>query len=204
MTKEENIATLNEHLDHWKRLLSEKICDQDEGEKTIDALHNAIKVLEQEPFEELDFVQPHKKVSVNLEVRKMREATQEEREGVEMYIDSIADIVPSKWIAEDTCEDCISRQEAIDLADELKDDLPDDDRLSDMVMSHNEGILEYQTKLSLLSPVTPAEKMGRWIYDRTRDRDGECKYECSECGMGSDVDYAYCMRCGCKMQEVEG
>ena len=54
-----------------------------------------------------------------------------------------------------TCEDCISRQAAIDLADELKDDLPDDDRLSDMVMSHNEGILEYQTKLSLLPSVTP-------------------------------------------------
>ena len=49
MTKEENISTLNEHLDHWKRLLSEKICDQSEGEKTIDALQNAIKALEQEP-----------------------------------------------------------------------------------------------------------------------------------------------------------
>ena len=49
MTKEDNIATLNEHLTHWKRLLSEKICDQDEGEKTIDALQNAIKALEQEP-----------------------------------------------------------------------------------------------------------------------------------------------------------
>lgn len=49
MTNEENIATLNEHLEHWKRLLSEKICDQSEGEKTIDALQNAIKALEQEP-----------------------------------------------------------------------------------------------------------------------------------------------------------
>ena len=49
MTRQENILTLNEHLDHWKRLLSEKICDQDEGEKTIDALQNAIKALEQEP-----------------------------------------------------------------------------------------------------------------------------------------------------------
>ena len=48
MTREENIATLNEHLDHWKRLLSEKICDQSEGEKTIDALQNAIKALEQQ------------------------------------------------------------------------------------------------------------------------------------------------------------
>lgn len=49
MTKEENISTLNEHLEHWKRLLSEKICDQSEGEKTIDALQNSIKALEQEP-----------------------------------------------------------------------------------------------------------------------------------------------------------
>jgi hypothetical protein len=31
--EKEAIATLNEHLDHWKRLLSEKICDQSEGEK---------------------------------------------------------------------------------------------------------------------------------------------------------------------------
>ena len=46
-------------------------------------------------------------------------------------------------------------------------------------------------------------KTGHWIYDRTRDWDGECKYECSECGMGSDVDYAYCMRCGAKMVESQ-
>ena len=52
MTKEENIATLNEHLEHWKRLLSEKICDQSEGEKTIDALQNAIKALEQQPCDD--------------------------------------------------------------------------------------------------------------------------------------------------------
>lgn len=50
--EKEAIATLNEHLDHWKRLLSEKICDQDEGEKTIDALQNAIKALEQETCED--------------------------------------------------------------------------------------------------------------------------------------------------------
>lgn len=52
MTRQENILTLNEHLDHWKRLLSEKICDQNEGEKTIDALQNAIKALEQDPCED--------------------------------------------------------------------------------------------------------------------------------------------------------
>ena len=48
--------------------------------------------------------------------------------------------------------DLISRQAAIALADTLKDDAPDDERIADAVMAHNEGILEYQTKLSLLPP----------------------------------------------------
>ena len=54
-----------------------------------------------------------------------------------------------------------------------------------------------------LPSVIPQPKTGHWIYDRTRDWDGECKYECSECGMGSDVDYDYCMRCGTKMIEEQ-
>lgn len=45
--REKAIATLTEHLDHWKRLLSEGICTKDEGERTIYALIMAIKALEQ-------------------------------------------------------------------------------------------------------------------------------------------------------------
>lgn len=56
---------------------------------------------------------------------------------------------------EQTCGDTISRQAAILLADELKQDVPDDERLADMVMAHNEGILDYQSKLSLLPSVNP-------------------------------------------------
>ena len=52
-------------------------------------------------------------------------------------------------------------------------------------------------------PFVSTEKIGRWIYDRRRDWDGECKYECSECGMGSDVNFPYCMRCGTKMEVEE-
>lgn len=51
--------------------------------------------------------------------------------------------------------DLISRQAAIALADTLKDDVPDDERIADAVMAHNEGILEYQTKLSLLPSAQP-------------------------------------------------
>lgn len=41
---------------------------------------------------------------------------------------------------------------------------------------------------------------GRWIYHPDWQADGECGYECSECGMGSDVDYPYCMLCGARME----
>ena len=57
-------------------------------------------------------------------------------------------------------DDLISRQAAIALADSLKDDLPDDERIADAVMARNEGILEYQTKLSLLPSAQPEQ---RWI-----------------------------------------
>jgi len=41
--REQAIATLAEHLNHWKRLLSEGVCTKDEGERTIKALTFAIE-----------------------------------------------------------------------------------------------------------------------------------------------------------------
>lgn len=41
--REQAITTLTEHLDHWKRLLSEGVCTKDEGERTINALNFAIE-----------------------------------------------------------------------------------------------------------------------------------------------------------------
>jgi len=52
MTREEASKELNIHLVHWKRLLFDKICPQDEGERTINALNMAIKALEQDPCED--------------------------------------------------------------------------------------------------------------------------------------------------------
>ena len=69
-----------------------------------------------------------------------------------------------------TCGDAISRQSAIFLASDLKQDLPDDERIADMVMAHNEGILEYQTQLSLLPPVSPQQRTGRWIDAEVLDK----------------------------------
>lgn len=44
---------------------------------------------------------------------------------------------------------------------------------------------------------------GRWIYHPDWQADGECGYECSECGRGVEVDYAYCPNCGAKMNEED-
>ena len=83
----------------------------------------------------------------------------------------------------------ISEQKVLKIIDNLKANFTCYDFVTlDEVTSH-------------IKAVPSAEpKTGYWIYDRTRDWDGECKYECSECGMGSDIDYAYCMRCGTKME----
>ena len=56
------IATLTEHLDHWKRLLSEGICTKDEGEKTINALEFAIESIKVDlaydlAYEKVDFIE---------------------------------------------------------------------------------------------------------------------------------------------------
>lgn len=42
---------------------------------------------------------------------------------------------------------------------------------------------------------------GEWIYHAEWEVDGECPYECSKCGIGSDVDYDFCPGCGLPMTE---
>ena len=100
-----------------------------------------------------------------------------------------------------TCGDAISRQSAIFLASDLKQDLPDDERIADMVMAHNEGILEYQTQLSLLPSVTPQQKMGRWIKQNYG-----WNWQCSECRFVTPPSakeiFTFCPKCGAK-QEVD-
>ena len=60
--REKAIATLTEHLDHWKRLLSEGICCEVEGKQTIDALTFAIDSIKVDraydlAYEKVDFIE---------------------------------------------------------------------------------------------------------------------------------------------------
>lgn len=43
----------------------------------------------------------------------------------------------------------------------------------------------------------------RWIYHPYYEHCGECAYECPICGMGSDCDYNFCMRCGTKLARAK-
>ena len=47
-----HIKTLEAHLDHWKRLYAEAICEEKEGRETIEALTEAIKALRKEAKDE--------------------------------------------------------------------------------------------------------------------------------------------------------
>lgn len=42
-----------------------------------------------------------------------------------------------------------------------------------------------------------------WIRHEDWEEEGGCGWECSECGMGSEVDYTYCMKCGARMDKDE-
>lgn len=116
--------------------------------------------------------------------------------------DIISDIVVLPPVNLQSTGDLISRQSAIFLANDLKQDLPDDAHLADMVMAHNEGVSEYQTQLSLLPPVTPQPKTGHWI-----DIDGGV--ECDKCGKWyphapiAKNEIKFCSECGAKMSEPQ-
>lgn len=112
---------------------------------------DAIKTLEEESCEELDFVQPHKKIFANLEVCKMREATQREREGIDRYIDSI--------VVDSENKGGLTREEAKEeLIQSLTDNHIPDPEAVEMAIKD----LDKCDKAAAPS-VTPAEKMGHWI-----------------------------------------
>jgi hypothetical protein len=119
------------------------------------------------------------------------------------YFGAVPEEIRSSSEIPNTCGDAISRQSAIFLASDLKQDLPDDERIADMVMAHNEGILEYQTQLSLLPPVSPQQRTGRWkfiVYDANRIG----HYECTECHWNVLMNVSdYCPHCGAKMEVKE-
>lgn len=58
----------------------------------------------------------------------------------------------------------------------------------------------YNCPLVEVPSVDTERKTGKWIRRPEWEEDGGFSYECDQCGMGSDVDYNFCMRCGAKME----
>lgn len=53
------------------------------------------------------------------------------------------------------------------------------------------------------APTVEERPHGKWIYHENWYRDGECPWECSECGTCYDYDMNFCGECGAKMEEDE-
>ena len=98
---------------------------------------------------------------------------------------------------QESCEDAISRQAAIDTIENWLscDDYNDAERHIMRAM---------QSVLYDLPPVTPTEKVGQWI--KTTGENGVTSaVRCSECGFEDNryMLFRYCPNCGAKMQEVK-
>ena len=117
----------------------------------------------------------------------------ERREALEMAVRALF----SQQIVNDSqglVNDCISRQQAIDAVKSRKTAEPCKEG-----KTRNWTVYLCIDVLEKLPSAQSQRKKGKWIYHSNWEADGECGYECSECGMGSDVDYGYCMRCGARM-----
>lgn len=103
--------------------------------------------------------------------------------------------VISKWLEQEPCDDCISRQAVIEITVET-------------------GAWETQSRVMDLPSVTPKEKTGKWIRNENQGVQavGYLTYHCSECGreicskyhgkLSLLKEYPYC-HCGAKMIEPQ-
>ena len=104
-----------------------------------------------------------------------------------------------KALEQEPCDDCISRQQAIDAIDALY--LDGDSSISFRANAEGDTLIgKYQaiTALDDLQPVTPQQKMGYWERDKFTNQP-----TCSVCGykvFGGQTNY--CPACGAKMSEI--
>jgi len=95
--------------------------------------------------------------------------------------------------------DCISRQAVLDTLD-TTDKFMDEERT---VETYKALLKEcYET----LSPVTPKQKSGKWIYTKAVSTGEIIWSECSVCGEGEHgcaKRMKFCPMCGAKMAESE-
>lgn len=122
------------------------------------------------------------------------------RKSCKDYLEGVTSYACDDW---KPCEDCISRQAALDafgLSEKTRKYGGDHSGYDTLMM------YEIQDTLEDLPPATPAPKTGRWIAVTN----GRGDHECSECGeyapnfqSGREHLTNYCPNCGAKMVEPE-
>ena len=107
-----------------------------------------------------------------------------------------------KALKQESCDDCIRREDALmALTGEYKD-------------SPIEILPKAIKRINALPPVTPAEKVGQWEWEHESFTKNWGNWHCSKCRKIITVCetdwakinkpiYKYCPDCGAKMQEVE-
>ncbi|MBQ1296956.1 MAG: hypothetical protein IIY21_23120 [Clostridiales bacterium] len=93
-----------------------------------------------------------------------------------------------KALSAEPCEDCISRQAAIDVVHEY----------FEKYLNLNDDIC--LDGIRSLPSVTPEQKMGHWI---NYQKNIWIYAQCSECGTVHDTKTNYCPNCGAKMVEPQ-
>lgn len=121
-----------------------------------------------------------------------------------------------KALEQEPCEDCISRKGLLKIYEDRFLELQKIKRLKDNKGAEDRqmGVNYCINILKEMPPVTPQQRMGRWIRNDNQGVQavGCLTYHCSECGreIGSKYhgkisllkEYPYC-HCGAKMQELE-
>ena len=109
-----------------------------------------------------------------------------------------------KALKQEPCEDCISRQAAIDaLHMHLMYRMGTD--------SNKKRLDEWINNLPSAQPTIEPRKKGKWISCENETGEGSNTYKCSACGeiqmiisgTPKENGWAYCPHCGAKMNEVE-
>ena len=97
-------------------------------------------------------------------------------------------------LEQEPCEDCISRQAAIDAIEE------DKRNGNDSCFASNYDAQCFKQIIKELPPVKPEQKMGRWVEHF--DESGKW-YECDQCHTDWGGAVNYCPNCGAKMEGEE-
>lgn len=104
-------------------------------------------------------------------------------------------------IEQEPCGDVISRQIISDYVQSHIQEI--NTGYGDLNKHTNEILRMIVNYIEKMEPVTPKQKIGRWIYTGDYITDGMLK--CSECGFEHDVSerFSFCPNCGARMESED-